>query len=67
MGLDCSYANKFDIKYMKNMVMSDELKQEGDEKMQETYMAGRLDVTIVKDYGACSTIKDKESMPECHE
>ena len=29
-----------------------DVKQGGDEKLKESYMAGRFDVTIVKDYGA---------------
>ena len=35
--------------------MSDEMKQIGDEEMQETHMAGRFDVINVKDYGAAQS------------
>ena len=35
-------------KYMtENAVMADEMKQRGDEELQETYMAGRFDVINV--------------------
>ena len=34
---------------MENVVMSDEMRQSGNEEMQETYMAGRSDVINMKD------------------
>ena len=58
-------------KYMMEfVVMSDEMKQSGDEEMQETYMAGRFDVINVKDYGAaqsrprrvCQNIMDRGNL-----
>ena len=52
---------------MENVVMSDEMKQSGDEEMQEMYMAGRFDVINVKDYGAAQSRPcTKEGMPEYH-
>ena len=50
--------------------MSDEMRQSGDEEMQETYMAGRFDVINVRDYGAaqsrprrvCQNVTDKENL-----
>ena len=56
-------------KYMlENVVMSDEMKQSGDEQTQETYMAGRFDVVNAKDYKAaqsrqkrvCQNVTSKE-------
>ena len=55
---------------MENVVMPDEMKQSGDEELQETCMAGRFDVINVKDYGAaqsrprrvCQNVTSKESL-----
>ena len=43
---------------MENVVMSWELRQKGDEQMQEEYMAGRFDEIS-------GTVKAKASVPEC--
>jgi hypothetical protein len=55
---------------MENVVMSRELREKGDERMQEEYMAGRFDEINVKDYGAaqsrprraCQNVTRKENL-----